>query len=88
MGGKLATYVWTAILIMTASTASAYELVYCDPTVDPNECECQGTCDVAEIDDLVTTDQPALVRTLTGISTDLKTRDGSYDPNEGICSGR
>lgn len=66
-------------LLVGGGNAFAFDRTYCDPATDPDNCECpSGQCTSQLISDLPTTDDPALVRQQSNLTTNWDSAEQAW----------
>lgn len=74
-------------LLLSAGNASAFDRTYCDPDTDPDSRDCPlGPCESEQISGLPTTDGPANVRSLTGLTTTWDSNDQAWHVNADVSA--
>lgn len=66
-------------LLLSGTSAAAFDRTYCDPDTDPDNCECpSGSCTSQAIASLPTTDDPALVRQQSGLTSNWDSTEQAW----------
>src|SRR5690554_2289126 len=66
-------------LLFGGGNAFAFDRTYCEPDSDPDDCECpSGQCTSQQISDLPTTDDPALVRQQSNLTTNWDSSEQAW----------